>query len=76
MHLFGQLFVTTDGDACVEGREKEGEEGKKEGKQGRKQGERGRDPGGISAMNLIQVCRWASSYPPYKCILEYGKVYL
>ena len=29
--------------------------------------------GGISGMNLVQVCRWASSYPPYKCILEYGK---
>ena len=24
-------------------------------------------------MKLVQVCRWASSYPPYKCILEYGK---
>ena len=30
-------------------------------------------PGGISGMNLVQVCRWASSYRPYKCILEYGK---
>ena len=29
--------------------------------------------GGISGMNLVQMCRWASSYPPYKCILEYGK---
>ena len=29
--------------------------------------------GGISGMNLVQVGRWASSYPPYKCILEYGK---
>ena len=29
--------------------------------------------GGISGMNLVQVCRWASSYPPYKCILSYGK---
>ena len=29
--------------------------------------------GGISGMNLVQVCRWAFSYPPYKCILEYGK---
>ena len=29
--------------------------------------------GGISDTNLVQVCRWASSYPPYKCILEYGK---
>ena len=29
--------------------------------------------GGISGMKLVQVCRWASSYPPYKCILEYGK---
>ena len=28
---------------------------------------------GISGMNLVQVCSWASSYPPYKCILEYGK---
>ena len=35
------------------------------------------DPGGggISGMNLVQVCRRASSYPPYKCILEYGKKY-
>ena len=30
-------------------------------------------PGDISGMNLVQVCRWASSYPPCKCILEYGK---
>ena len=30
-------------------------------------------PGGISDTNLVQVCRLASSYPPYKCILEYGK---
>ena len=30
-------------------------------------------PGSISDMNLVQVCRWASTYPPYKCILEYGK---
>ena len=32
-------------------------------------------PGGevISGMNLVQVCRWASSYPSYKCILDYGK---
>ena len=30
-------------------------------------------PGGISGMKLVQVCRWASSYPPYKCILEYRK---
>ena len=30
--------------------------------------------GGISGMNLVQVGRWASSYPPYKCILEYGKI--
>ena len=29
--------------------------------------------GGISGMNLVQMCRWAPSYPPYKCILEYGK---
>ena len=29
--------------------------------------------GGISGMNLVQVCRWTSLYPPYKCILEYGK---
>ena len=29
--------------------------------------------GGISDKNLVQVCRWASSYPPYKCILEYEK---
>ena len=29
--------------------------------------------GGISGTNLVQMCRWASSYPPYKCILEYGK---
>ena len=28
---------------------------------------------GISGMNLVQVYSWASSYPPYKCILEYGK---
>ena len=32
--------------------------------------------GGISGTNftnLVQMRRWASSYPPYKCILEYGK---
>ena len=29
--------------------------------------------GGISCMNLVQVCHWASLYPHYKCILEYGK---
>ena len=28
---------------------------------------------GISDINLEQVCRWASTDPPYKCILEYGK---
>ena len=28
---------------------------------------------GISDINLVQVCRWASTDPPYKCILEYGK---
>ena len=30
-------------------------------------------PGVIAGMNLVQVCRWASSHPPYKCILEYGR---
>ena len=29
--------------------------------------------GGISGMNLVHVCRWISSYPPYKCLLEYVK---
>ena len=28
---------------------------------------------GSSGMKLVQMCRWASSYSPYKCILEYGK---
>ena len=32
-----------------------------------------RGGGGISGMNLVQVCSWVSAYPPYKCILEYGK---
>ena len=32
-----------------------------------------REEGVISDINLIQVCRWASTDPPYKCILEYGK---
>ena len=27
-------------------------------------------PGGISGMNLVHVCHWVSSYPPYKCILD------
>ena len=30
-------------------------------------------PGGISDINLVQVCRWASTDLPYKCILAYGK---
>ena len=29
--------------------------------------------GGISGTNLVQMCRWASLYPPYKCILENWK---
>ena len=29
--------------------------------------------GVISGMNLVQVYRWASLYPSYKCILECGK---
>ena len=29
--------------------------------------------GDISDINLVQVCRWASTDPPYKCILTYGK---
>ena len=29
--------------------------------------------GGILDINLVQVCRWASTDPPYKCILAYGK---
>ena len=28
---------------------------------------------GFSGMNWVQVCSWTSSYPPCKCILEYGK---
>ena len=33
----------------------------------------GGQEGGISGINLVQVCHWASSYTPDKCILEYGK---
>ena len=29
--------------------------------------------GGILGINLVQGCRWASSYPPYNCIPKYGK---
>ena len=32
--------------------------------------------GGISDINLVQVCSWAFSYPPYKCILDMEKEYL
>ena len=32
-----------------------------------------RGGGGITNINLVQVCRWASTDPPYKCRPEYGK---